>query len=110
MNTNVRNEFIQLTKSLSRGADVIKIFLDKESNDLVISNDLDNIYNKMEEKRFKYISVNDDDNNIQAPIFYISTINNHIIKSECINYYDSNLTDTLLFKENKNDLMLVKRN
>lgn len=103
--------FIQLVKSNQKGRNIVKIIFNRNNNDLEISSDLETIETKMEEKRFKIMDVNDLESNtdIEAPLFYIGTINNAIVSSECFNYPDVEIEDVLLYHENDNEYMLLKK-
>lgn len=97
---NVKKSYVKLVNSDERGTDVFKIKL--ERIELVISYDLDEVDNNIiEEKRFKFMTINELENNKeQTPIFYIELLDDIIMDSECINYPDVYLADVLLYKEN----------
>lgn len=67
---------------------------------LVISYDLDGDDNIIEEKRFKFMTTNELENNDeQTPIFCIELLDNIITDSECINYPDVYLAEVLFYRE-----------
>ncbi len=108
---NITEYYMQLIKPNQKGENIIKIRLNRDNNNLEVSNDLENVETKMEEKRFKIVNMNEFENNldVEAPLFYVGTVNNFIVSAECFNYPDVEIEDVLLYHENANEYMLLKK-